>query len=355
MTGLLRLPYPHPFRQKKSLDYEEWAMSKQKILTILQKQSGAYVSGEEISRTLGITRSAVSKAVGLLRQEGYEIDAATNRGYCLRSAPDALTEGEIRPWLHGKHVGSHLEVFDSIDSTNNYLKREAARLPSGSVAVADEQTGGRGRRGRTFQSPPGVGVYLSALLRPEMEPAKALNFTAYVAVAVCDGIEAATGLSPQIKWTNDIVLEGRKLCGILTEMSIEGESGLLQHIVTGIGINVNQQRSDFPEDIRGMAGSLAMMKGAPVRRGRLTAEVINALDEMYDRWLQGDKSYLDRYRRRCLTLGQDVQLIRADGTVEEAFAEDIDERFGLIVRMPDGSRKTVTSGEVSVRGMYGYL
>lgn len=330
-------------------------MSKQKILTILRKNTGVYVSGEEISRTLGITRSAVSKAVGLLREDGYQIDAATNRGYCLRAAPDVLTEGEIAPWLSVTHVGSTLEVFKTIDSTNNYLKREAARLPSGTVAVADEQTGGRGRRGRTFQSPPGVGIYLSALVRPELPPARALNFTAYVAVAVCEGIEAATGLRPQIKWTNDIVLHGRKLCGILTEMSIEGESGILQYLITGIGVNVNQQEADFPEDIRAMAGSLAMMKGEPVRRGRLAAEIINALDAMYALWLRQDPSYLDRYRSRCLTLGQDVQLLHPDGTVEAGFAEDIDDQFGLIVRFPDGSRRTVTSGEVSVRGLYGYL
>lgn len=330
-------------------------MSKQKILAILQQNAGAFVSGEEISRTLGISRAAVSKAVGGLRQEGYEITAVTNRGYCLCSAPDSLTEGEILPWLNVRHVGSHLEVFSSIDSTNNYLKREAAHLPAGTVAVANEQTGGRGRRGRTFQSPRDVGVYLSALLRPELAPGKALNLTAYVAVAVCEGIEAATGLSPQIKWTNDIVLEGRKLCGILTEMAVEGESGLLQYIITGIGINVNQRLEDFPEDIRDMAGSLAMLKGEQVRRGRLAAEVINALDRMYAAWLSGGGDYLERYRRRCLTLGKDVQLLHADGTVETAFAEDIDSEFALIVRMPDGSRRTVTSGEVSVRGLYGYL
>lgn len=330
-------------------------MSKQKILTILQRNAGGYVSGEEISQQLGISRAAVSKAVGALRQEGYQILAATNRGYCLQSAPDSLTEGEVLPWLDVRHVGSCLQVFPSIDSTNSYLKREASHLPTGTVAVANQQTGGRGRLGRTFQSPPDVGVYLSALLRPDLPPAKVLNLTAYVAVAVCEGIEAATGLSPQIKWTNDIVLEGRKLCGILTEMSIEGESGALQYIVTGIGINANQRLEDFPPDIRDMAGSLAMCKGEPVRRGRLAAEVINALDRMYAAWLAGTGDYLERYRRRCLTLGKDVQLLHLDGTAETAFAEDIDDQFGLIVCMEDGSRRTVTSGEVSVRGLYGYL
>ncbi|MCD8340659.1 MAG: biotin--[acetyl-CoA-carboxylase] ligase [Clostridiales bacterium] len=330
-------------------------MSKQKILAILQKNAGSFISGEAISQQLGISRAAVSKAVGSLRGEGYEIRSVTNRGYCLCAAPDSLTEGEILPWLSADHVGRSLLVFQSIDSTNNYLKREEEHLPSGTVAVANEQTGGRGRRGRTFQSPGEVGVYLSALLRPDVEPAKALDLTAYVAVAVCEGIEAATGLQPEIKWTNDIVIQGRKICGILTEMMLESESMTLRSIVTGIGINVNQREEDFPEDIRAMAGSLAMMTGAPVRRGRLTAEIINALDRMYTDWSAGGTDYLERYRRRCLTLGREVQLLHPDDTVEPAFAEDVDEQFGLVVRMPDGTRRTVTSGEVSVRGLYGYV
>jgi BirA family biotin operon repressor/biotin-[acetyl-CoA-carboxylase] ligase len=223
------------------------------------------------------------------------------------------------------------------------------------VVVANEQTGGRGRLGRSFQSPAEQGVYLSALLRPPIAPAQALNLTAFVAVAVCEAIEAATGLKPQIKWTNDIVLKGKKVCGILTEMSVEGESGALQHIITGIGINVNQQREDFPQDIRGMATSLRMVLGEPVQRGRLAAEVINSLDEMYAAWLSGGGDYLERYRQRCLTVGQQVRLLRSDGSVEDARALEVDENFGLVVEHPDGQRETVTSGEVSVRGLWGYV
>lgn len=330
-------------------------MSKQTILTLLRQHPDTYLSGEVISRQLGISRAAVSKAVSGLRQEGYQIDAVTNRGYRLLSGPDHLTRGEIEPWLRTEHIGRVLECYDSIDSTNNYLKREAPHIADGTAVVANEQTGGRGRLGRVFQSPPDTGIYLSVLLRPHLPPAKALNLTAFVAVAVCEGIEAATGLHPQIKWTNDIVLGGKKVCGILTEMSVEGESGALQHIITGIGVNVSQQETDFPEELRPIAGSLAMAAEKPLSRGRIAAEIINALDRMYAAWLSGGGDYLRRYRERCLTVGRAVKLLRADGSEEQAEALAVQEDFSLLVRHPDGREEAVSSGEVSVRGLWGYL
>ena len=329
-------------------------MSKQKILSLLNQSEG-YLSGAEMSRQLGISRAAISKAVESLRQEGYEIDAVTNRGYKLLSSPDRLTEGEILPYLSVRHVARHLEVFATIDSTNNYLKRESGNLPDGATAVADQQTGGRGRLGRNFASPEGKGIYYSVLLRPDLPPAEAVNLTAYVAVAVCNGIEEATGVRPQIKWTNDIVMNGRKVCGILTEMAIEGETAALQYIVTGIGVNVNQTAEDWPEELKAIAGSIAQAVRHPVRRGRLAACLLNALDRVYLDWLAGNHaSYLEQYRKDCLTVGREVKLLRS-GREEIATAIGIDDKFGLIVRHPDGREETVTSGEVSVRGLYGYV
>ena len=329
-------------------------MSKQKILSLLNQSEG-YLSGAEMSRQLGISRAAISKAVESLRQEGYEIDAVTNRGYKLLSSPDRLTEGEILPYLSVRHVARHLEVFATIDSTNNYLKRESGNLPDGATAVADQQTGGRGRLGRNFASPEGKGIYYSVLLRPDLPPAEAVNLTAYVAVAVCNGIEEATGVRPQIKWTNDIVMNGRKVCGILTEMAIEGETAALQYIVTGIGVNVNQTAEDWPEELKAIAGSIAQAVRHPVRRGRLAACLLNALDQVYLDWLAGNHaSYLEQYRKDCLTVGREVKLLRSGGE-EIATAIGIDDKFGLIVRHPDGREETVTSGEVSVRGLYGYV
>lgn len=329
-------------------------MSRESILSILKQHAGQYCSGEDISRALGISRAAVSKAVAALRREGYVIQSATNRGYRLVAGPDRLSEGTIRPWLRAQGLGGRLICLDRVDSTNNLLKRLALEgAQEGTVAVADEQTAGRGRLGRSFQSPPEAGIYISFLLRPQVPPERAVNLTACAAVAVCDAVEAACGLSPQIKWTNDVLLERRKICGILTEMSVEGETGALQYIVLGIGVNVNQALEDFPRELRDMAGSVAMAAGHRVDRGRLAAELINAVDEMYDRWRQGVWS-VERYRARCATLGRPVRVIRG-GTETDAFAEDVDDNFGLVVRYGDGRRETVISGEVSVRGLEGYV
>lgn len=330
-------------------------MSKEQILSILKQNAGQYVSGEEISRTLGITRAAVSKAVAALRKEGYVVTSATNRGYCLEESPDRLTEGTVRPWLHTERLGKNLLCLDCIDSTNNYLKRLALEgAPDGTVAVADEQTAGRGRLGRSFQSPRGCGLYLSALLRPRLEPAAVTDFTAWAAVAVCDGIEAACGVRPRIKWTNDIVLGGKKLVGILTEMGLESESNALEYLVPGIGINVNQRPEDFQPEIRDIATSLAIELGHPVRRSELAAQVILALDRMYAEFPQKKQKYLDKYRADCLTPGNQVQLI-TPASRREARALDIDDDFRLVVELPDGTREALSAGEVSVRGMYGYV
>ena len=327
---------------------------KQKVLSLLTEQLGEYISGESISSQLGVSRTAVWKAIDALRADGCLIEAAPRRGYRLAAAADLLTEGTIRPWLADDT--KKLICLDTVDSTNNYAKQLAqSGAPGGTAIAADEQTGGRGRLGRSFQSPKGRGIYLTMLYRPAAEPMQAMNFTAYTAVAVCDAIEAACGIRPGIKWTNDIVLNGRKLCGILTEMAIESESRLLQYLITGIGTNANHTPQDFDDTVRPIATSLAIELGRPVDRGRLCAELINKLDDMYTVWLAGgDNSYYDRYRADCLTLNRPVRLLRGDRT-EEAFAEDIDRDFGLIVRKPDGTRETVTAGEVSVRGLFGYI
>lgn len=328
-------------------------MSKQQVLSLL-RQAGDCLSGEEMSRRLGISRAAVWKAVDLLRQEGYQIQSLPRRGYRLLDGPDVLSEGEIRPYLKTNLLASHLEVFPSIDSTSSYLKRNTHALPHGAVAVADQQTGGRGRLGRQFVSPPGVGIYCSVLLRPDIIPTQAMDLTAWVAVAVCSAIETACGLRPQIKWTNDLILGDRKICGILTEMSIEGESGAIQHLVIGVGINANQQQTDWPEDLQEIAGSLAQATGQPVRRGYLTACLLNELEQMYQDWLNGNRQpYLDRYRRDCLTIGREVRLIGPAGE-EQALALAVDDSFALVVRTAAGAQRTVSSGEVSVRGLCGY-
>ncbi len=330
-------------------------MSREAVLSLLREREGRYLSGEAMSRALNISRAGVWKAVEALRAEGYEIDSAPNRGYRLASAPDKVREGELKVPLSGCLVGSSLLCLDKIDSTNTECKRRAVSgAPEGLVVIAEEQTGGRGRLGRSFQSPPGCGLYLSALLRPRLEPQDAADFTAWVAVAVCDGVEAACGVRPRIKWTNDLVLDGRKLCGILTELGLESETNALEYLVTGIGINVNHRPEDFSEEVRPVAVSLAQALGRPVRRAELAAQVILALDRMYRDFPQEKQLYLDKYRADCLTPGNPVQLI-TPASRTEARALEIDDRFRLVVELPDGTKKPLSAGEVSVRGMYGYV
>ena len=330
-------------------------MSREKVLSLLLEQGDAYVSGEDMSRRLGISRAGVWKAIQALRGEGYEIDSAPNRGYRLLSAPDRVREGELAGPLAGCLVGSSLACLDVIDSTNTECKRRAmAGAPEGLVVIADGQTGGRGRLGRTFQSPKGCGLYLSALLRPRLEPARVTDFTAWAAVAVCDGIEAACGVRPRIKWTNDIVMNGKKLVGILTELGLESESNALEYLVTGIGVNVNHRPEDFTPEIRDMATSLAQQLGRPVRRTELAVQLVRALDRMYAGFPDNKAEYLAKYRADCLTPGNQVQLVTPVSR-QEAWAVEIDDAFRLVVELPDGSRKALSAGEVSVRGMYGYV
>ena len=329
-------------------------MSKEKIFALLSAQAGDFVSGEDISAQLGISRAAVWKAVGALRRDGYTIEAQTGLGYRLADSPDVLSERELRRRLgETKIVGHTLECFESVDSTNSYLKRIAAEgAPDGAVAVADEQTAGRGRRGRSFSSSPGRGVYLSALLRPQLAPEKILPLTALGAVAACDAVERTCGVRPQIKWTNDLVLNGKKLSGTLTELSLEGESGALQYAVIGIGVNCNQ--TAFAPEIADVAASIRMETGKPVDRSLLANAMLRQMLALARELQSGRAAWLAEFAAHCITIGQPVQIIRGD-TVREAFAEGIDGEAALLVRYPDGTREAVNSGEVSVRGLYGYV
>ncbi|MCI9554226.1 MAG: biotin--[acetyl-CoA-carboxylase] ligase [Oscillibacter sp.] len=331
-------------------------MSRREAVLSLLRNEGAFLSGEEISRRLGLSRTAVWKAVDVLRREGYEIEARTGLGYRLTAAPDALTEAEIRSFLgETAVVGRELRCFAELDSTNNYLKTQTA-APDGTAAVADSQTAGRGRMDRSFQSPKGRGIYLSVLLRPPLPPERLLPVTALAGVAVCAAVERVCGVRPGLKWPNDPVLNGKKLCGILTEMSLEAETGRVQSLVLGIGVNVGQGPEDFSPEVREMATSLLQALGQPVSRPRLTAALLEELDRAYAALLAGDLSaYLAAYRRDCVNLGKTVQLIPfGGGERETAQAVDVDGEFSLVIRGSGGRERTVRSGEVSVRGLWGY-
>lgn len=330
-------------------------MTREKVLALLKEAGAAFCSGEQMSRALGLSRAAVWKAIEALRQEGYGIESVPRRGYRLVSAPDLLSAGELSGALTGCSLGQNVICLDSVDSTNNYAKKLADEgAPHGTVVLTDHQTGGRGRRGNSFLSPAGKGLYLSVLLRPNLHPAEVIHLTAWIAVAVCHAVEQVIGERPGIKWTNDLILRRKKLCGILTEMALEAETGELQYVVAGIGINVSQTEAEFGPELSRLAISLEQALDHPVRRADLAAAVIRALDRMMSDFPHQKVSYLEQYRKDCLTLGREVRLIQK-GETRIAFAEAIDDDFALVVRHSDGSQETVSAGDVSVRGLLGYV
>lgn len=245
--------------------------------------------------------------------------------------------------------------YDSIDSTNSEAKRLARTgAPHGSVLIAGYQTAGRGRMGRSFSSPDGLGVYLSVILRPNCSPAQLMHLTCASGVAMSDAVFAASGIRPQLKWINDLVYDRRKLGGILAEMALDSKTGLVDYAVVGIGINCSQSPEDFPPEIQNIATSLRISTGKEVSPARLAAAMVEQLVCM-DRILLPEKTALmDRYRALCITLGQDITVHRYS-TVRPGKAIGMDDDGGLLVAYPDGSTETVSSGEVSVRGLYNYI
>lgn len=246
-----------------------------------------------------------------------------------------------------------LHWYDTTDSTNSQAKLLARQgAPHGTVLIAGNQTGGRGRMGRVFQSPEGMGVYLSVILRPGCPPEKLMHLTCAAGVAMCRAVEKVSGVKPQVKWINDLVIAGRKLGGILTEMS--ACKGIVEYAVVGVGINCLQKPEDFHPDIAALATSLSLAAGHTVAPAKLAAAMVEALWEMDAALFTQKTQLMAEYKANCITLGKDIQVIRGD-QIRPGKSTDLDEDGGLLVVYPDGSAETVSSGEVSIRGMYGYL
>ncbi len=251
-------------------------------------------------------------------------------------------------------VGKQVSYLATCSSTNDLLKAMAEEgAEEGTVLVAGEQTRGKGRLGRSFTSAAGKGIYLSALLRPDLPPQALLPLTGFAAEAMVRAVFRITGTRVGIKWVNDLLLNGKKLCGILTESAFSA-GGRLKYVVVGVGLNVNYAREDFPPELQTLAGSLQTELGRSFPLGPLTVAMIEELDALYDALLTGGtEAYLSAYRRDCLTLGRDVLLVQ-NGVSAPAFARDVDDALGLLVRYPDGQEALVRSGEASVRGLSGY-
>ena len=330
---------------------------KTKILQIL-RQSEDYISGQELCENLGVSRTAVWKSIKQLREKGYEIEAVQNRGYRLAGVPDVMSQQEIESLIRTKWLGHNIFYYDEIDSTNTEAKRRAEEgAPHGTVVVADMQSAGKGRRGRDWSSPHNQGIFFTILLRPEIEPANAPMLTLVKAVAVARGIFKCTGLEAQIKWPNDIVINGKKVVGILTEMSAQID--YVNHIVVGTGINVHQ--TVFPEELAQKATSLDVElrkqgRNAEFSRAELLEEILEQFEKCYEIYIQTQtlSGLMEEYNGMLVNKGHRVRVLDPLGEFEGQ-ALGINERGSLLVEKNDGKITEISSGEVSVRGIYGYV
>lgn len=317
---------------------------RERILRILKEADG-YVSGERISGILGISRAAVWKHIRALREEGYKILSVTNKGYRLSAEPDNISAGRITEALATDFMGRNIVYMNKVDSTNEEAKRRAD-MPDGTLFIAERQEAGKGRLGRFWESPRG-GIWMSLLLKPDMPLDRVSGITLAAGLAVC----RAVGCGAMIKWPNDIVTGSRKLCGILTEMSAEPDTGTINYVVCGMGINVNTE--GFPEELKAKATSLLLETGERHSRDEVTARILNEFEPVYKLLCEkGFGAIREEYTRMCVTLGREVRVIyRKTETIGRAV--DIGGDGTLIVDTGAG-RIAVSSGEVSVRGIYGY-
>ena len=321
--------------------------TKEKLLALLEENKGAFFSGEEIARTLQVSRAAVWKAVNALREDGYTIDATTNKGYRLSPDSDILSPQGIRRFLKPEYRNLNLTVLPTAPSTNALVREKANQgCPEGCVIVACEQTAGRGRYGRQFFSPADTGVYLSLLLRPTAySPQQATCLTAAAAAAMCQAMEAATGQQPGIKWVNDIFLHGKKVCGILTEAAVGLETGSLDYTVLGVGVNLYPPAEGFPEEIQSIAGSV-LERSCPEAKNRLVGEFLNRFWYFYTH--PECRAYLEDYRSRSLAVGRRVTVL-SNGQAVGAYAYGIDDDFRLLVRYDSGKTEALSYGEIRIQ------
>ena len=319
-----------------------------RILELLRRQEG-FLSGEDIGRELSITRAAVWKGIKKLREEGYEIEAVTNRGYRLTNPETMYNKRELEQGLKTKTMGQSIYFYEETDTTNNRARELALEgAPEGTLVVAEKQTAGRGRRGKVWESPLGTGIWMSLVLRPQIMPAEASVLTLLCGLATAEAIEVETGLSAGIKWPNDIIIKGKKDVGILTEMDCEMSQ--VHFVIPGIGINVNT--TSFPPEIADIATSLYLECGKTVSRRRLVHKVLERLEEHYETFLRTGSftAMLEDYRKHCITLGKEVHVLGREPFFAEAL--DITPEGELLVRRADnGKEEVVFSGEVSIRGV----
>jgi BirA family biotin operon repressor/biotin-[acetyl-CoA-carboxylase] ligase len=326
---------------------------KGKILKLLKDSGNNFVSGEKISTELGVSRAAIWKYINVIKEDGYEIEAISRKGYRIVSSPDILTFEEIKNFLNTEYIGKNIIYCDSIGSTNSKAKELAeAGQEHGTVVISEEQTLGRGRLGRNWVSPKYKGIWMSIILRPNIITENISQITLIGAAAVQKAI-MEMGIKTGIKWPNDIVLNSKKVCGILTEMS--GEVDHINYLVMGIGINVNLQEEDIPEGLKDVATSLTLESGKHIERKLLLANVLNIFEELYSDFVKNAsiKETIEICRENSILIEKEIQLVNR-GKVTTAKVIDISDQGELVVEDCRGTIEHIVSGEVSIRGIYGY-
>lgn len=321
------------------------------ILDLLIRNAQQYVSGQAMCQTFGVTRAAIWKHIKALQAEGYEIVASTKKGYCLVGLPDRVSPALVSRGMYTESFGQNIVYEEVVDSTNRIAKKLADEgAPEGTLVLCERQSAGRGRLGRTWASPKTSGLYMSLILRPDLSADMSLPLTMMTALAVRDAIGEVAGMEAMIKWPNDILLNGKKVVGILTELSVDA-SGKVKWIVVGIGVNVNTHLDELPEEVRDTATSLAIERGLDCSRLELVRSICYQMETLYRDFLdQGAdaQSFLPRYRIYSSTLARHVRMFA--GTEEiNGVAEDFDKDGALLIRTDDGALRRVFTGEVTSR------
>lgn len=321
---------------------------KEAILKLLKNRRLEYVSGEEICKSLDVSRTAVWKHIQALREDGYGIEARPRLGYMLTSIPDRLYPGEIMDGLSTRFIGRNIFYYDSVSSTNDLAKELVRKgAPEGSLVVSEEQTGGKGRLGRRWYSPKHRGIFFSLILYPPTSPSEAARVTMIAAVAYAAAIQNETGITAGIKWPNDLLVDGKKICGILSEMSAEMDK--INYLVIGTGLNVNHRLEDFSAEVRSTATSLKIKTADTFSRVRLLQALLAEFERWYEIWLaEGFAPVLAKFKEMSVSLNCPVR-IHALNKSWDGWAEDVDEEGALLLRLPDGELQRLVSGEVSLR------
>jgi BirA family biotin operon repressor/biotin-[acetyl-CoA-carboxylase] ligase len=321
-------------------------MYKEKILNLLRTSRASFLSGEELAHKCGISRTMVWKHIQTLEKDGFTIEAVPSQGYRILNEPDILRASDIKQGLKTKLMGKELHLLREVASTNTYGMELASKgSPEGTVVIAETQTAGKGRRGRKWISPKG-NLYLSVLLRPEIPFHKAPLITLMGAVAVASALRATCNLAPAIKWPNDIFLSGKKVSGLLTEMSAEQDR--IKHIVLGIGIDVNMELSTLPEDVRAQTTTLASETGHRVDRTQLLRQLLLSLEEWYQVYLKNDAAVLEEWEKFNMTIGNRV-MVSGQGATIEGLAHSIDSEGRLLIQLDDGTLKQIAAGDVTLK------